>query len=150
MTPPERGSSVWQNATSIALHARPRSDLLVNLRQLARAPQIRGGLPPGAMRRVREFVETNLSESIDLATLASIAGLSLYHFARAFKQSAGVTPHQYLVERRVARAREMLTRTSLSLSEIALATGFSDQSHFARHFRQTLGTTPAQFRWSQR
>jgi len=124
--------------------------LLVNLRQLARAPQIRGGLPPGAMRRVREFVETNLSESIDLATLASIAGLSLYHFARAFKQSAGVTPHQYLVERRVARAREMLTRTSLSLSEIALATGFSDQSHFARHFRQTLGTTPAQFRWSQR
>jgi transcriptional regulator of acetoin/glycerol metabolism/AraC-like DNA-binding protein len=150
VTPPERVLGVWQNATGIALHARPRSDLLANLRHLARAPQIRGGLPPGAMRRVREFVETNLSESIDLATLASIAGLSLYHFARAFKQSAGATPHQYLVERRVARAQEMLTRTSLSLSEIALATGFSDQSHFARHFRQTLGMTPAQFRWSQR
>jgi transcriptional regulator GlxA family with amidase domain len=102
------------------------------------------------MRRVREFVEANLSESINLARLASIAGLSLYHFARAFKQSASVTPHQYLVERRVARAQEMLTRTSLSVSEIALATGFSDQSHFARHFRQTLGMTPAQFRWSQR
>ena len=102
------------------------------------------------MRRVREYVETHLCESIDLAALAGIAGLSLYHFARAFKQSAGVTPHYYLIQRRVARAQEMLARTELSLSEIALAAGFSDQSHFARHFRQTLGMTPGQFRWSQR
>jgi AraC-like DNA-binding protein len=150
VTPPERSSGAWQNPMSNALHARPRSDLLANLRELGPAPQIRGGLPPGAMRRVREYVETHLCESIDLAALAGIAGLSLYHFARAFKQSAGVTPHHYLVERRVSRAQEMLARTEMSLSEIALATGFSDQSHFARHFRQTLGTTPGQFRWSQR
>jgi transcriptional regulator GlxA family with amidase domain len=114
------------------------------------SPPARGGLPPGAMRRVREYVETHISESIDLAALAAIAGLSLYHFARAFKQSAGVTPHHYLVQRRVERAQEMLARTELSLSEIALAAGFSDQSHFARHFRQMLGRTPGQFRWSQR
>jgi len=150
VTPPERSSGAWQNPMSNALHTRPRSDLLANMRELAPAPQIRGGLPPGAMRRVREYVETHLCESIDLAALAGIAGLSLYHFARAFKQSAGVTPHHYLVERRVSRAQEMLARTEMSLSEIALATGFSDQSHFARHFRQTLGTTPGQFRWSQR
>jgi AraC-like DNA-binding protein len=61
-----------------------------------------------------------------------------------------VTPHHYLVQRRVAQAQEMLARTELSLSEIALATGFSDQSHFARHFRQMLGVTPGQFRWSER
>jgi AraC-like DNA-binding protein len=83
-----------------------------------------------------------------LAELAAIAGLSVFHFARQFKQSAGITPHHYLVERRVERAREMLARTDLSLSEIA--TGFSDQSHFARHFGQMLGMTPGQFRWSQR
>ena len=150
VTPPERASGVWQSTTSIDLHTRPRSDLLANMRQFPPAPQTRGGLPPGAMRRVREYVETQLSENIDLATLAGIAGLSLYHFARAFKQSAGVTPHHYLVERRVSRAQEMLARTEMSLAEIALATGFSDQSHFARHFRQTLGMTPGQFRWSQR
>jgi transcriptional regulator of acetoin/glycerol metabolism/AraC-like DNA-binding protein len=150
VTPPERISGGWQSTASTALHTRPRSDLLANMRQLAPAPQTRGGLPPGAMRRVREYVETHLSESIDLAALAGIAGLSLYHFARAFKQSAGVPPHHYLVERRVARAQEMLAGTKLSLAEVALATGFSDQSHFARHFRQTLGMTPGQFRWAQR
>jgi AraC-like DNA-binding protein len=150
VTPPERISGGWQSTASTALHTRPRSDLLANMRQLAPAPQTRGGLPPGAMRRVREYVETHLSESIDLAALAGIAGLSLYHFARAFKQSAGVPPHHYLVERRVARAQEMLAQTKLSLAEVALATGFSDQSHFARHFRQTLGMTPGQFRWAQR
>jgi AraC-like DNA-binding protein len=150
VTPPERTSGVWQNITSIALHTRPRSDLLANMRQLAPVLQTRGGLPPGAMRRVREYVETHLAESIDLAALAGIAGVSLYHFARAFKQSAGVTPHHYLVQRRLVRAQELLARTELPLAEIALATGFSDQSHFARHFRQTLGTTPGQFRWSRR
>src|ERR1700732_5354990 len=88
VTPPERISGGWQSTASTALHTRPRSDLLANMRQLAPAPQTRGGLPPGAMRRVREYVETHLSESIDLAALAGIAGLSLYNFARAFKQSA--------------------------------------------------------------
>jgi AraC-like DNA-binding protein len=150
VTPPERISGAWQNAASSALHTRPRADMLANLRQLTPAPQMRGGLPPGAMRRVSEYVETHLAESIDLAALAGIAGLSLYHFARAFKQSAGVTPHHYLVQQRIERAQELLARTELSLSEVALATGFSDQSHFARHFRQMLGVTPGQFRRSQR
>jgi transcriptional regulator of acetoin/glycerol metabolism/AraC-like DNA-binding protein len=150
VTPPERTSSVWQDTTSTALHTRPRVDLLASMRQIGPAPQTRGGLPPGATRRVREYVEAHLSESIELAALANIAGLSLYHFARAFKQTAGVTPHQYLLQRRIERAQEMLARTELSLSEIALAAGFSDQSHFARHFRQMLGMTPGQFRRSQR
>jgi transcriptional regulator GlxA family with amidase domain len=150
VTPPERVSGAGQNAIGVALHTRPRSDLLAGLKQLAPVRQSRGGLPPGAMRRVREHVETHLSESVELAELAAIAGMSVFHFARQFKQSAGITPHHYLVEKRVERAREMLARTDLSLSEIAIVTGFSDQSHFARHFRQMLGLTPGQFRWSQR
>ena len=150
ITPPDSSVGAGRNTTNVALHARPRLDLLGSLRQLTPTPQARGGLPPGAMRRVREYVETHLSESMDLAELAGIAGLSVFHFARQFKQSAGVTPHHYLVQRRVERAQDMLSRTDLSLSEIALAAGFSDQSHLARHFRHMLGTTPGEFRWSLR
>ncbi len=150
ITPPESGVGARRIGTNVALHARPRLDLLASLGQLAPTPQARGGLPPGAIRRVREYVEAHLSESMDLAELAGIAGLSVFHFARQFKQSAGVTPHHYLVQRRVERAQDMLSRTDLSLAEIALAAGFSDQSHLARHFRQMLGTTPGEFRWSLR
>jgi AraC-like DNA-binding protein len=150
VTPPKRMSGTWQNTLNTALHTRPRLDLVAGMRQPTPAPRARGGLRPGAMRRVREYVDTHLSESIDLAELAGIAGMSVFHFARQFKQSAGVTPHAFLVQKRVERGRDMLNRTDLSLSEIAIAAGFSDQSHFARHFRQIVGMTPGQFRWSQR
>jgi transcriptional regulator of acetoin/glycerol metabolism/AraC-like DNA-binding protein len=150
VTPPENTLDARRSRTSAALHTRPRLNVLASLRQRAPAAQARGGLPPGAMRRVREYVDAHLGESMDLAELASIAGLSVFHFARQFKQSAGVTPHSYLVQRRVERAQDLLARTDLALSEIAAAAGFSDQSHLARHFRQMLGTTPREFRWSQR
>jgi transcriptional regulator GlxA family with amidase domain len=67
----------------------------------------------------------------------------------AVKRSTGITPHQYLIQQRVERAREMLTHTNLSLSEVAYAVGFSDQSHLAHHFRQAFGITPGRFRWWQ-
>jgi AraC-like DNA-binding protein len=102
------------------------------------------------MRRVRGYVDAHLGVSIDLATLAGVAGISIHHFARGFKQSAGVTPHHYLTQKRVERAQDLLAHTDLSLSEIAYAAGFSDQSHLARHFRQMLGVTPGQFRGAQR
>jgi AraC-like DNA-binding protein len=147
ITPPVQSFAGWHN---LALHARPRLDVMGALGKMLPAPSAHGGLSPGAMRRVQEFVDTHLSSSIDLATLASIAGTSMHHFARGFKQSANVTPHHYLVQKRVERARELLARTELSLSEIAYAVGFSDQSHLTRHFRQMLGVTPRQFRWAQR
>jgi transcriptional regulator GlxA family with amidase domain len=117
---------------------------------MAPAPQAHGGLSPAAMRRVREYVDVHLEGSMDLATLAGVAGVSIHHFARGFKQSAGVTPHHYLTQKRVERAQDLLAHTDLSLSEIAYAVGVSDQSHLARHFRQLLGITPRQFRWAQR
>ena len=150
VTPPESALGAWQNKTSRTLHTRPRLDLLSAVRHFVPAPRAHGGLSPGAMRRVREYVEAHLGDNIDLAVLASIAGLSVFHFAREFKQSAGITPHHYLVKKRVERAQDMLARTDLTLAEIAIAAGFSDQSHLARHFRQMLGMTPREFRWSLR
>ncbi len=149
VTAPDRNGATRRDATNAVLHARPRLDLVGSLAKVAPA-QVHGGLAPGAMRRVREYVEANLSDSIDLTTLAAIAGLSMHHFAREFKQSAGIAPHHYIIKKRIERAQDMLARTELSLSEVAYAVGFSDQSHLARHFRQMLGTTPGQFRWSQR
>jgi transcriptional regulator GlxA family with amidase domain len=99
---------------------------------------------------VQEYIEAHLEENIALEALAAAAGLSMFHFARAFKQSEGVTPHSYLVQRRIERAQELLTVTDCSLSDIALATGFSDQSHLARHFRERVGMPPSAFRWSKR
>jgi AraC family transcriptional regulator len=93
-----------------------------------------------------EYVETNLKEPIELRDLAGVARLSLFHFARAFKNAEGVTPHAYIVRRRVERAKELLLDDKLSIAEIALETGFSDQSHLARQFRAAVGQTPGMFR----
>ena len=129
-------------------HVSPSLDKTAILARLH--PRIRGGLPPRALRRVREYIEGHLEETISIETLAAIVGLSMYHFARAFKQSEGLTPHDYLVQRRVRRAQELLASTDLPLSEIALASGFSDQSHCARRFREHVGITPSSYRWSMR
>ena len=147
VTPPDRPMPASSNPTNRNLHTRPRS---IDVSTLPPAPQAYGGLSPGAMRRVREYVEVHLGESIDLSMLAAAAGLSVHHFARQFKQSAGVTPHVYLTQQRVERARDLLVQTDLPLAEIALVVGFFDQGHLARHFRHRLGTTPREFRWSQR
>jgi transcriptional regulator GlxA family with amidase domain len=112
--------------------------------------QLRGGLPPGTLRRVREYIDSHLNETIDLEKLATTAGLSLHHFARAFKRSTGVPPHGYVLSQRLNRARDLLVRTDKPLAEIALAAGFSDQSHLARQFRQNFGVPPAIFRRSHR
>lgn len=113
-------------------------------------PRIRGGLPPKVLKRVRDYIEAHLEERMGLESLARIAGLSISHFARAFKQSEGVTPHDYLVQRRVKRAMDLLACTDLALSEIALAVGFADQSHCCRQFRKQVGVCPRDYRWSTR
>jgi transcriptional regulator of acetoin/glycerol metabolism len=110
----------------------------------------RGGLPPGALKRVQQYVEDHLAERVSIEQLAAIAELSVFHFARAFKQSQGTTPHSYLLHRRIVRAQGLLRETKSPLSEIALVSGFADQSHLARHFRERLGVSPAIFRRSHR
>jgi transcriptional regulator of acetoin/glycerol metabolism len=147
VTPPDH--TLGASSDPANLHTRPRPGTIQTLLNPAPAPQARGGLSARAMRRVCEYMQVHLGESIDLSMLAGVTGLSVHHFARQFKRSIGVTPHHFLTQKRVERAREMLAHTDLSLSEIAYATGFSDQSHLARHFRHMLGTTPREFRWSR-
>ncbi len=102
----------------------------------------RGGLAPGVLRRVREAIDSRLSASIKLTELADLAGLSTCHFARAFKQSIGVPPHRFIVERRIAYAMQLVRQTSQPFTDIALAVGFSDHSHFTRTFVRVVGETP--------
>jgi AraC-like DNA-binding protein len=149
LTPPERALRAPHCDPRLATHTRPRLDSVATLWP-STPPPARGGLPNGAVRRVREYIEAHLSENIDLPTLAALAGLSVFHFARQFKHSTGITPHAYLVTRRIERARELLARSDRTITEIALMTGFADQSHFARQFRQIVGMTPRAFRWSLR
>lgn len=118
---------------------------------LARPTQTdKGGLAPGALRRVQQFVEEHLAESIDLAGLAKIAGLSTCHFARAFKQSVGVPPHRFVMLKRLDLAKELICRSNRPMAEIALEAGFADQSHFTRIFVAATGLTPRAFRKAHR
>lgn len=110
----------------------------------------RGGLPPRVLKRISEHIEGNLERRINIESLAGVAGLSLFHFARAFKQSAGVTPHEFVTRRRIERAIDLLVSTELPLSEIAIAAGFADQSHCARRFREYVGMSPREYRWWKR
>jgi AraC-like DNA-binding protein len=110
----------------------------------------KGGLTPRTLERVRNYIEQNLANSIRLEILADIAGLSRCHFARAFKRSTGLPPHCFLMQCRLEHAQKLLAETNMSLAQIALASGFSDQSHFSRRFRQSIGLTPRSFRQSQR
>ena len=108
----------------------------------------RGGLPPRVLRRIREYIDDNIDHRITIALLAGLANLSVCYFVRAFKQSMGITPHDYLIRQRVERTKQLLSDTEMPLSEIALAAGFADQSHFARRFRQHVGMSPRDYRWS--
>ena len=124
----------------------PRATLLTELEKRAVIQPPRGGLSAGALRRVAEFVESHLGDNLSLDALAAEARLSLYHFARAFRQSTGVSPHRYVLEQRVRRAQQLLEQTDLPLASIARAVGFSDQGHFSRQFRGVVGTTPSNHR----
>jgi AraC-like DNA-binding protein len=129
---------------------RPRLESIGCFRRSAPPDYSAGGLAPRALLRIREYIEGHLGENIELETLAGIAGLSKWHFARAFKQSVGTPPHFYLIQRRLERAQELLAETDLSLAQIALKSGFGNQSHFSRRFRMFVGVTPRSFRRSKR
>jgi AraC-like DNA-binding protein/PAS domain-containing protein len=125
---------------------RPRATLLTELeRQFAVQPP-RGGLSVAALRRVCEFVESRLEDSLSVDALAAQARLSVYHFARAFRHSTGVSPHRYVLQQRVRRAKRLLVETDLPLARIASAVGFSDQGHLSRQFGALVGTTPSSYR----
>jgi AraC-like DNA-binding protein len=103
---------------------------------------LRGGLPLWGMRKICDFIDANLSSTLRISDLASNANLSHSHFARAFRQSFGETPHAYIVRMRVQRAQTMLLTSVAPLQQIALDCGHSDQSHFSRLFARLVGEAP--------
>lgn len=108
-----------------------------------------GGLPAHKLRRAIEFMEAHLADDLSLSEIAETVELSQYHFARAFKQSTGQTPIQFLMQRRVAAAQELLTQSTLPIVEICLRTGFKNQSHFTTLFRRLTNQTPRAYRNGQ-
>ncbi len=149
-TPPLSKSRVARSRAEAMLHSRPRISTLGQLPADEPFAASRGGLPPVITQRICEYIESHLEQKIGLEALAAMAELSTYHFARAFHQSMGIPPHGYILSRRLEKAGRMLRETQLPLSEIAVATGFSDQSHLARHFRRRTGMSPRVARWMER
>lgn len=98
------------------------------------------------LARARKLIEAEPSAPLDLEAIARRACLSPYHFHRLFRRQYGVTPHRYLTDRRVARARELLRTTELSVTEICLEVGFSSLGSFSTLFRRHVGHPPARYR----
>ena len=102
------------------------------------------------IRRVRDYIDAHLSTRILVADLSAIVQRSEAHFARAFKKTFGVSPHAYVLRRRVERASHLMLVSDDSLSDIALACGMTDQAHLCKIFRQVTGRTPAAWRRERR
>ncbi len=107
-----------------------------------------GGLSAWQERAAKELINAHIDGSLALQRIAEMCGLSTSHFAHAFKRSVGTAPHQWLLERRVERAKDLLRRGRESLIDIALSCGFADQSHFTRVFRRATGSSPGAWRLS--
>jgi AraC-like DNA-binding protein len=140
---PDRGAAVFRlqigraiGAHLIGFHADPGLT----------AEPARGGLAPWQLRRAQDRLRTELGDTPSLPAIAAACGLSVSHFARAFRQSLGVSPHAWLVRQRIARAKSLMCGRGSSLAEIALACGFADQSHFTRVFAREAGMSPGRWR----
>ncbi|MGE4482954.1 helix-turn-helix domain-containing protein [Acidocella sp.] len=116
----------------------------------AEPPHFSGGMNAVRLNRVAQYIEDHLAEDMSLLTLAQVADFSVYHFKEVFKAETGKAPHQYLIERRIHHAKEMLLADDLPIVQIALAVGFSSQSHFTLNFRKLTGQTPLRFRQESR
>jgi AraC family transcriptional regulator len=106
----------------------------------------RAGLSTVQLQRVIDFIEAHLDSTLPLHQLASIAGVSSSHLQRGFRSSRGISVHQYVIHRRVEKARVLLMGQSLPATEVAFMAGFSHQSHMSRWMRRLLGVTPRELK----
>jgi AraC family transcriptional regulator len=112
----------------------------------ATAPPVRGGLAPKALLRAIERLRSDSDADVSLAALAAEAGLSRFHFCRAFKESTGLAPHAWLRQHRLEQAMHMLRDTDASVMAVATALGYASQTAFAAGFRKLTGATPSDWR----
>jgi AraC family transcriptional regulator len=122
------------------------------LRQYAAAkpalPVYEGGLSQHQLVKVLDYINDRLDQEIKLADLAALLDMSQFHFSHLFKQAIGTSPHQYLLQQRIERAKQLLKHTDQSIMDIAFACGFNSHSHLSKQFRQLTGTTPKAYRAS--
>lgn len=128
-------------ALALAAHVASRYGGMVPMSRGAR-----GGLAPWQVRRAKEILGANLDGALSLTEVARQCGLSIGHFSRAFRQSVGATPHQWLVQRRLDAAKDLIRSCRMPLSNVALSCGFADQSHLTRVFTRQVGASPAAWR----
>jgi AraC family transcriptional regulator len=107
---------------------------------------VRGGLAPWQVRRAKEILSANLDGSVPLTEVARECRLSVSHFSRAFRRTMGMAPHRWLLTRRIEVAKESLRDRRSSLSDVALACGFADQSHLTQVFTRMVGVSPGAWR----
>jgi AraC family transcriptional regulator len=112
----------------------------------SRLSHVRGGLTVRQLRQVKDFIDAQISNEITISDLAAVAGLSRYHFIRAFKDTVGLPPYQYVLSERIYRAKGLLSKPDHSLGDVALAVGFSNASQLNRVFRKFVGVTPTVYR----
>jgi AraC family transcriptional regulator len=103
-------------------------------------------IPPHKLREAEDYINAHLADRLQVAAIARAVGMSPFHFAHAFREATGMPPHQYVVRRRLERAKALLASGSLSLGEIAQRVGYSSQSHFSVAFHKALGVAPSLFR----
>ncbi|GFE71767.1 hypothetical protein CFPU101_43770 [Chroococcus sp. FPU101] len=113
--------------------------------QKYQTPNYNGGFAQHKLRLVIDYINDNLERELSLKELAALTQMSQYHFCRAFKQTIGFSPHQYLIQQRVERAKQLLQKEGMSIGAVANACGFTHQSHFHRHFKRLTGVTPKTF-----
>ncbi|MEM6255998.1 MAG: AraC family transcriptional regulator [Cyanobacteria bacterium P01_D01_bin.156] len=111
-------------------------------------PTYEGGLPTYQLNRVLDYIDAGLAGEIKLADLAGLLNMSPFHFGRMFKQSMGISPHQYVIQQRLERAKHLLKHSNQTIIEIAFECGFNSHSHLSKQFRKVIGVTPKTFRGS--
>lgn len=124
--------------------------LMVHLLQYYSAQQVKlptyeGGLSKHKLQRIVDYIHAHLDRDLSLKELAAVVQMSAHYFCQLFKQSTGITPHQYVIRCRIERAKELLIQGKLTISDVAKIVGFVDQSHFHRHFKRLVGITPKAF-----
>jgi AraC family transcriptional regulator len=141
--PDMRGFVLFNDSVVTAIVARLAE---ISATRIARHRHL--GLSPRQLSQVTDFMFDNMGSPVRLTELASLAGLSTSQFGRAFKASTGTTPHKWHLDARINCAKRLLVERRRSIVEIALDTGFSEQSHFTRAFRAATGASPSAWRKS--